>query len=67
MSEKVSSKPPKQQISDIITIYSMLAYDKKMKWCDALEAMEKEIHGVVEGLVAVRKQKCLRKQKNRLT
>lgn len=51
LSEEVSSKTPKQQISDIITIYSMLAYDKKMKWCDALEGMEKEIHGVVKVLV----------------
>jgi len=41
-----------QRISDIITIHVMFAYNKKMRWCDALEAMETAIHKEVEGLVA---------------
>ena len=50
------SKTLNELIGNIITIYSMFVYDKKMKLCDALEKMEQEIINAIEkrkeGLVA---------------
>jgi len=45
---KENQETLKQRIDEVITIYSMQVYDKKMKLCDALEQIEKEIMKAVK-------------------